>query len=157
MGIHEEGDGNEHQVGERENGEDFKVSSLRCASEHQHSDVKQRKRNDELAGDNAPGLCVKRVPKRTEHGQRRETEHGQTECGNEWYFVAQRHGPQSNEEHQEAERDSVCVKGEEVWWPKQENGHRGHIEDGGKGQSQMKRAKQQNGSAPKRAILAVPG
>src|SRR3984893_19392268 len=156
MGIRKEGDGNEHQVGERENGKDFKVSSLRCASKHQHSDVKQRKGDDELAGDNAPGLGVKRVTKRTEHGQRREPEHGQTERGNEWDLVAQSHGPQSNEEHQEAERDAIRVKRKEVWWPKQENGHRGHIEDGGKGQSQMKRAKQQNGSAPKRAILVVP-
>src|SRR3982074_1790698 len=110
MGIHEEGDRNEHQVGERENGEDFKVSSLRCASKHQHSDVKQSKGDNELAGDNAPGLGVKRVTKRTEHGQRRETEHGQTECGNEWDLVAERHGTQSNEEDQEAERDSIGVK-----------------------------------------------
>src|SRR6266404_9678134 len=136
MGVREECDGNEHQVGERENGEDFKVSSLRCASEDQHSEVKQRKGDNELAGDNAPGLGVKRLAKRTEYGQRSETEHGQTECGNEWDFVAERHSTQSNEEDQDSERDSVGVKGKEVRWPKQENSHRGHIKDGRKSKSQ---------------------
>src|SRR4029077_16787296 len=132
VGIREESDGNEYEVGERKDGEDFEVSSLRCTSEDQHSKMKQRKRDDELAGDDAPGLRVKRLPKRAEHGQRRETEHGQTECGNEWDLVAARHRLQDDEEDQDAERDSVGVKRKEVWRPKQENGHRGYIKDGRK-------------------------
>src|SRR4029077_633950 len=156
-GVREEGDGNEHEVGEREDGEDFEVSSLRCASEDQYSEGKQHKGDDEFAGDDAPGLCVERFPKRAEHGQRRETEHGQTECGNEWDLIAERHSPQSDEEDQDSERDSIGVKGKQVWWPKQENGHRGHIKDGRKSQSQMKRAKEQTSNAPKGAVLTVPG
>src|ERR1700694_915574 len=136
VSVRQEGNGNEQQVGESKDGEDFKMSSLRRASEDQHSEVKQREGDDELAGDNAPGLCVKRLPKRAEHGQRRETEHGQTECGKEWDLVAERHSTQCNEEDQDAERDSVGVKRKTVWRPKQENGHRGHIKDGRKSQSQ---------------------
>jgi hypothetical protein len=132
MGVREEGNGNEYEVGERKDDEDFEVSSLGCASEDQHSEVKKRKRNDEFAGDNAPGLCVERLAERTEHGQRHETEHGQTESGKEWKLVAERHRTQSHEEDQDAERDSVGVKRKKVWRAKQENGHRAHVKDGGK-------------------------
>jgi len=156
VGVREEGNGNEYEVGERKYDEDCEVSSLRCASEDQHSEVKQSKGDDVLTGDNAPGLRVERFPKRAEHRERRETEHGQTESGKEWDLIAERHSTQSNEEDQDAERDSVGVKRKEVWRAKQENGHRGHVKDGGKSQSQVKGAKQQTGSAPKRAVVTVP-
>jgi hypothetical protein len=155
-GIREEGNGNEHEVGEHEDDEDFEVSSLGCAPEDQHSYVKQCKGDDELAGDNAPGLCVEWLPKRMEHGKSHEEEHGQAESGKEWDLVAERHSTQRNEEDQNAEGDSVGVKRKKVRWPEQENGHRGHVKDGGKRQSQMKGAKQQTGSSPKRVVVTVP-
>src|SRR5258708_29892715 len=157
MGVGEEGYGNEHQVSKRKDDEDFKVSSFRGGPEDQHSEMKQRKGDNELAGDNAPGLCVKRLPKRTQHSQSSEKKHGEAEPGKEWDFVTERHSPQGNEEHKEAECDSVGVKRKQVGWPKQENGHSSQIKDRGKSQSQVKRAKQKNGSPPKLAIVTVPG
>ena len=61
--IDEEGNGNEDEVSESNDDKDFEMSSLRCASENQHSKMKQRKGNDVFAGDNAPHLCVEWLPK----------------------------------------------------------------------------------------------
>jgi hypothetical protein len=156
-GIHEEGNGNEHEVGERKDDEDFEVPTLGCAPEDQHSYVKQRKGNDVLAGNNAPELWVEGFPKRAKRGERHETEHGQAQSGKEWDLIAERHRAQRNKEDQNSEGDSVGVIGKKVRWPEQENGHRSHIKDGGKRQSQMKGAKQQTGNSPKRVVVTVPG
>src|SRR5208282_2499476 len=148
---------NEHEVGECKDDEDFEVPSLRCASEDQHSDVKQRKGDNVLAGDDAPDLWVERLAKRAEHGECHEAQHGQTESGKEWDLIAERHRTQSDEEDQDAERDSVGVKRKKIRWPEQENGHRGHVKDGGKRQSQVQGAQQQSGGSPKRVVVIVPG
>jgi hypothetical protein len=155
-GVGEEGNGDEHEVGERADGEKFKVPPLRCAPEDEHSDVEEHKRDDEFAGDHAPNLRVERFAKRAEHGERREREHGQTESGKKGDFFAKRHGPQSDEKDENAEGDAVRVMRKKVWRPEQENGHGGHVQDGGKGQSQVKRTKRQSGSAPQRAVVIVP-
>ena len=47
-------------------------------------------------------------------------------------FIAKRHRAQSDKKDQDAKRDAVGVKRKEIWRPEQENGHRGHVEDGGK-------------------------
>ena len=73
-----------------------------------------------------------------EHGQRREAEHRQTESGKKWDLLAEGHGSQSNEKDQDSKRNPVGVKRKKIRRPEQENGHRGHIKDGGKSQSQMK-------------------
>src|SRR5208282_1853068 len=110
-----------------------------------------------LAGDDAPNLRVEWLPKRADRGERHETKHGHAESGKEWNLIAERHGAQSNEKDQNAECDPVGVKRKKVWRPEQENGHRGYVEDGGKGQSQMKGAKQQAGNLPERAVVTVLG
>ena len=40
MGVRQERNGNEHEIGERKDDEEFEMFSLRCASEDEHSDVK---------------------------------------------------------------------------------------------------------------------
>src|SRR5208337_1505385 len=135
VGVGEEGNGNEHEVGERESDKDLKMLSLRRVSENERRKVKQGKGNDVFAGDDAPDLSVERLPKRAEHSQRYKAEHGQTESGKEWDLLAERHSAQGNEKDQDAEHDSVGVIRKEVWWSKQENGHRGDVKNGGKGQA----------------------
>jgi len=131
--ICEESDGNERQVGEREDSENRKSSPLRFAAKDQDSNVKQRKWDDVFAGDNAPELCVEWLAQRTEHGEPHESEHGEAESGNPWDLLSKRRGTQSDEENQDGERDSVGVERKKVWRPKEKHGHCGDVEDGRKG------------------------
>src|SRR5271163_2753098 len=105
-GVHEKGDGDEHKIGEHNNDEDFEVLSLRCSPKDEHGHMKQSKRNDVLAGNDAPNLRIERLAEHTKHGERCEAEHGQAESGKKWELVAQCHGAQNHKEDEDSERDA---------------------------------------------------
>src|ERR1017187_2797903 len=155
--VHKEGKSNEHEVGERADDEDLKVPALGCAAEDQHRDVKQRKRNDVFAGNHAPVLCIEWLAKGAIRRERQKTKHGQTESGKKRDPIAEGHRPQGDEEDQDGEPDAVSVIRKEVGRPEQENGHRGHIKEGRKSQSQMQGTKQKTGNAPERVVIPVTG
>src|SRR5208282_2105937 len=155
-GIDQKRNGNERKVSKHKNDKDFKVLSLRFASEDKHGDVKERKGNDVLTGDDAPDLRIEGLSQHANHGEQHQGDHGQAQSGKERYLFTERQSTQRNEEHQNAERDPVRVKRKKVRWPKQKNRHRRHIKNRRKRYAEVKRPQRQSGNAPKGVVVTVP-